>query len=599
MPQPATDALPAAAMTPAGIQSAALLTRRRQIAFALNIVTYLALALALAGVLGAGGWTLIDALMFLCFLIAAPWSVLGFWNAMIGLWLLHGPREHGALTKVAPYAAAGERLSALTSRTAVLMTLRNEDPARAFLRLAAVKASIDSTGQGAHFSYFALSDTSLPEIAAREEKLFAQWRASAGADAARLFYRRRSDNTGYKAGNIRDFCARWGTGFDFMLPLDADSLMAGGTILRMARIMEEYPKLGLLQSLVVGTPAQSAFARIFQFGMRHGMRAYTMGSAWWAGDCGPFWGHNALVRIAPFAAHCELPVLPGGPPLGGQILSHDQLEAVLLRRAGFEARVLPEESGSYEDNPTTILEFTRRDLRWCQGNMQYWRLLSMPGLKFMSRFQLLWAIMMFVGIPAWTLMIALAALKGVFPKDASVFPQGLALSVYGAFLLMYLAPKLAGFLDIVLTPGELARYGGGWRFAAGCLTELLFSFLLGAVTTFRTALFMFGLLFGRTVGWSGQSRDAHALSWETALRGLWPQTLFGVIVLALYWRISPALALWSLPLTAGFVLAVPFAVLTSSPRLGGWLERLRLCGMPEEFSTPPEIRAIGVKRGEV
>ena len=586
-------------MTPAGIQGAAMLTRRRALAGALNGTTFLLLAAALAIVLGAGGWTLIDALILLCFLIAAPWSVLGFWNAMIGLWLLHGPGPRNALDQVAPYAGAGDRLSALAARTAVLMTLRNEDPGRAFLRLAAVKASLDATGQGAHFSYFALSDTSEAVVAVQEDALFAQWQQSAGTDGARVHYRRRDDNAGYKAGNVRDFCARWGGDFDFMLPLDADSLMAGATILRMVRIMEAYPKLGLLQSLVVGTPAQSAFARIFQFGMRHGMRAYTMGSAWWAGDCGPFWGHNALVRIAPFAAHCDLPVLPGGGPLGGQILSHDQLEAVLLRRAGFEVRVLPEETGSYEDNPPTILEFTRRDLRWCQGNMQYWRLLGMPGLKFMSRFQLLWAIMMFVGIPAWTLIIALVALKGVFPKGAAEFPAGLALGVYGAFLLMYLAPKLAGFLDIALSQGELARYGGGWRFAAGCVTELLFSFLLGAVTTFRTALFMLGLLFGRTVGWSGQSRDAHALSWETALKGLWPQTLFGVIVLALYWHISPALALWSLPLTAGFVLAVPYAVLTSSPWLGALLARAKLCGIPEEFSMPPEIRAIGAGKAGV
>ena len=156
-----------------------------------------------------------------------------------------------------------------------------------------------------------------------------------------------------------------------MLPLDADSLMSGEAILRLVRIMQAHPKLGILQSLVVGAPSASAFARIFQFGMRHGMRAYTMGSAWWIGDCGPFWGHNALVRIAPFAEHCHLPILPGQPPLGGHVLSHDQVEATLMRRAGYEVRVLPDESGSWEENPPTMFEFSTRDLRWCQGNMQY------------------------------------------------------------------------------------------------------------------------------------------------------------------------------------------------------------------------------------
>ena len=164
-----------------------------------------------------------------------------------------------------------------------------------------------------------------------------------------------------------------------MLPLDADSLMAGEAVLRLVRIMQAHPRLGILQSLVVGAPAASAFARIFQFGMRHGMRAYTMGSAWWIGDCGPFWGHNAVVRIAPFREHCGLPILPGGPPLGGHVLSHDQVEAALMRRAGYEVRVLPEERGSWEENPPTIFEFSARDLRWCQGNMQYWRLLGTAG----------------------------------------------------------------------------------------------------------------------------------------------------------------------------------------------------------------------------
>ena len=391
---------------------------------------------------------------------------------------------------------------------------------------------------------------------------------------------------------MRDFCDRWGAGYDFMLPLDADSLMDGATILRLVRIGQAYPKLGILQSLVVGAPSQSAFARIFQFGMRHGMRPYTMGSAWWVGDCGPFWGHNALVRIAPFVEHCHLPVLPGGPPLGGQIMSHDQVEAVLMRRAGFEVRVLAEEVGSWEENPPTLLEFTRRDLRWCQGNMQYFRLLGMKGLLPMSRFQLVWAISMFIGIPAWTAIIALSTIKPLDGEPTALFPAASALGLYGAFMFMYLAPKLAGFLDIALTKGGLARYGGGLRFAAGAVTELLFSFLISAAVTVRTSLFMIGLLFGRAVVWNGQARDAHALSWGTAARGLWPQTLFGFLLLAFALALAPGLILWSLPLTAGYFLAIPFAVATADPRLGAAMARIGLCAIPEEIETPPIIAAL-------
>ncbi len=263
--------------------------------------------------------------------------------------------------------------------------------------------------------------------------------------------------------------------------------------------MQAHPRLGILQSLVVGAPAESAFARIFQFGMRHGMRAYTFGSAWWTGDCGPFWGHNAVVRIAPFRDHCDLPILPGKPPLGGHVLSHDQVEATLMRRAGYEVRVLPEEGGSWEDNPPTLFDFSARDLRWCQGNMQYWRLLGPPGLLLMSRFQLAWAILMFVGVPAMTLMIALVPLKILDGEDLSTFPVGLAIGLYLTFLGMYLSPKLAGLADILLAKGGVARYGGLGRFLASAAIEIVFSFLLGAVTTFRITLFMIGLAV-RTLG---------------------------------------------------------------------------------------------------
>ena len=390
-----------------------------------------------------------------------------------------------------------------------------------------MKRSVDATGEGARFDWFVLSDTTAPIIAAQEEALFAQWRAS-DDDGHRLHYRRRRENSGFKAGNIRDFCERWGDAYEFMVMLDADSLMDGDTILRLVRIGEAYPQIGIVQSLVVGAPSRSAFARLFQFGMRAGMRVYTMGAAWWAGDCGPFWGHNALLRVAPFQRHCALPMLRSGAP----ILSHDQIEAVLMRRAGLEVRVLPVETGSYEENPPTVLEFLRRDLRWCRGNMQYVELLTMPGLLPMSRFQLVWAISMFIGAPAWTAIIALAALT---PRvdDVANFPTGSAAAFYVVFLLLYLAPKLAGYVDAALTRGGLARYGGGVRFLASALFEIVASFVIGAVTTLAVTLFLLRLAGGARGGWSGQKRDVHRLSWRDAASDLWPHLIFGAAVSAL------------------------------------------------------------------
>ncbi|HEU0221662.1 MAG TPA: glycosyltransferase, partial [Paracoccaceae bacterium] len=341
------------AMTPAGLQPRAMLARRRAVVAALNLVSLALLGWGVARLLGAGGWSLADGVILAAFLVAAPWIVMGFWNAALGLWLLHGVRD--GVARAAPhfFRDGGE----VGGRIAILMFLRNEAPERAFARLREFRRSIDATGEGGRFDVYVLSDTSIPEIAAEEERAFARARPHLGPGAV---YRRRRENVAWKAGNVRDWLDFWGDAYDYFLPLDSDSLMSGAAVLRMLRIMQNHPRLGILQSLVVGTPAASAFARIFQFGMRHGMRSFTLGAAWWHGDCGPYWGHNALIRTAPFKAHCALPVLPGRGPLSGHVLSHDQLEAAMIRRAGYEVRVIPVEGESWEDNPVTLLDFTRR-----------------------------------------------------------------------------------------------------------------------------------------------------------------------------------------------------------------------------------------------
>lgn len=560
--------------TPAGLQSLAELANRRRLIGCVSLAVYIVLLAWLASILGRDGWSTIDAGIFVAFAIAAPWSVLGVCNAALGFWLLH--LRDDAMSQVAPFAPAGDAKSPPRTRTAMLLTIRNEDVSRVFARLRVMKASVDATGQSESFDWFVLSDTTDPDFAAQEETEFAAWRDADEAAAKRQHYRRRVDNIGYKAGNIREFCERWGAAYEFMIPLDADSLMEGETILQLVRIGEAYPMIGILQSLVVGAPSRSAFARMFQFGMRHGMRTYTMGATWWAGDCGPFWGHNALVRVGPFARHCVLPKLEGDR----HILSHDQIEAVLMRRAGFEVRVLPIECGSYEENPPTLVDFVWRDLRWCQGNMQYLKLLGTPGLLPMSRFQLVWAVSMFVGAPACTAIIALSALKPAI-EDVSKFPSISATLLYLTFLIFYLAPKLAGFADVALTPGGLARYGNAPRFMASAALDIVSSFVIGAVTTLSVSIFLLGLPFDRSIGWTSQTRDAHGLCLRAAARTLWPHLLFGAAVMALAGAFAPRLLLWSLPLTFGYVVAIPFALVSASPKLGARFVRAGLCPSPE------------------
>ncbi len=572
-------------MTPAGLQNLATLERRRLMVAAVSGVIYLTLLLWLAVILSAGGWTFLRMAILVAFAIAAPWSVLGVTNAALGFWLLHFNCD--GLAAIAPFTLMETSGAPLQSRTALLLTIRNENPRRAFQRLRAMRDSVEATGFGERFDFFVLSDTSDLQIALEEQAEFDLWRYETPALADRLHYRRRAGNEGYKAGNIRDFIERWGRAFDFMIPLDADSLMDGETILRLVRIGEAHERIGILQTLVVGAPSESAFARIFQFGMRHGMRTYTMGANWYAADCGPFWGHNALVRVAPFAQHCVLPKLEDDR----HILSHDQIEAALMRRAGFEVRVLPVECGSYEENPPTLLDFVRRELRWCQGNMQYVKLLDLPDLAPMSRFQLIWAISMFIGAPASTLIIILAALLPAV-EDVSSLPLVSLKALYITYLSFHLAPKLAGLADVALTPGGLARYGGAARFWLGAGIEIASSFVIGAVTSFSETMFLAGLAFDRTIGWPEQARDAHGLRLREAASALWPHLAFGATVIWLNGTVAPSLALWSAPLTLGLVVAIPFALVTASPAASDWLRRRGLCATPEEIAQTEILRRL-------
>lgn len=564
-------------MTPAGLQSRRVLTGRRLLMLFLNLTTLGAIMWGIATVFGGDGLDALEVGILVCIGMSAPWTVLGFWNALVGL--IIGMRR-GVPESVALFDEDLSSEAPLQARTAVAMAIRNEDPVRAFTRLMAIRNSLDRSGHGQSFDLFILSDTDNPVIAREEEALFAANRGALdGFGTAR--YRRRSDNAGYKAGNVWEFLRDFGEPYRFFVPLDADSTMGGDLIVRMCRIMEAKPRLGILQSLAVGAPADSVFGRIFQFGMRHGMTSFTLGSAWWQGECGPFWGHNAVVRVAPFKAHCDLPVLGGKPPWGGPVLSHDQIEAVLMRRAGYEVRVLPIEAESYEDNPVSILDFMKREQRWCNGNMQYWRLLGMPGLPLVSRFQLVQAILMYLSAPAWMLLTALGMIK-VAVDPTGFFHHDLAVTMFLIVVGMSLAPKIFGAISVAVQPGGMARYGGRLQFLKGVLVETVFSILMSPAVALRLTIFLGGLLMGRRIGWNGQDRDAHGVSWSLASKELWPQTLFGLAMIVVFGLYAPMALAWSAPVVMGLVLAIPFAVVTASPRLGRRLAARKVCAIPEE-----------------
>jgi len=565
----------------------------RRIVFALLVVASVAAMLGLmAYTLGDGGLDIVDGMMLACFAVTLPWSVIGFWNAVIGFVLMRFTGD--PMARVAPWAQLDRRDTAIAGRTTILVCTRNEDAARLHRNLADMIAGLIATGAAPHLHLFLLSDTDRPDIAAAEAGMATALKARFGAALA-ITYRRRLTNPGFKAGNIRDFCERWGGDFDFALVLDADSFMSPAAILRLIRVIAAHPRLGIVQSLVVGRPSLSPFARVFQFGMRLGMRSYTLGSAFWQGDCGPYWGHNAIIRLKPFIAHCALPILPGGGPLSGHVLSHDQVEAALMRRAGYDVRVLPEEGGSWEENPPTLLEFIRRDLRWCQGNMQYWRLLTLPGLRAVSRCQLGLAILMFIGSPAWVLFVALATFRGLLIEaPGPVFRPEAGMLLFVLAMGMTFAPKIASILDIVVRPGAAEGFGGAARFLASAVLEMAFFAVLAPIMAVAHTVFVSGLAVGRAIGWTAPVREDHRVTVAAATQRLWVQTLAGVGLLAWFVVMAPGALGYGIPFFAPLLLAIPFAMVSARPDVGAVLRRLELATIPEEVAPPSGLAPLGL-----
>ncbi|WMS44103.1 glucans biosynthesis glucosyltransferase MdoH [Acuticoccus sp. MNP-M23] len=563
------------------------LWRRRLLVGTLNLLTIGGLAGLMGLVLGRGGWTVFEAGMMTAFLVTLPWLAIGFWNAVIGALLIaRGERDDD------PLALSFNPGAAIVTRTAIAMAIRNEAPGPVVLRLSAIMDDLEDHGAADAFDIHILSDTDDAEIAVAEAAEIERWRAGSGR-AAQIFYRRRDTNEGYKAGNLREFCQRCLPDYAFFLPLDADSHLSAGSILRLVRTMEQNPRLGILQTLVVGTPARAFFTRVFQFGMRHGMRAYTTGSAWWAGDCGPYWGHNALIRLAPFARACNLPVLPGDGPLGGHVMSHDQVEAVLMRRAGYHVRVIAQEGESWEENPPSLPDFIRRELRWCQGNMQYFQLIGMRGLKTMSRVQLGLAILMYLGAPAWMAFLVLGAASVLSGgSEAAAIANGPGVVLFAIILTMSFAPKLMGLAGILGSRRESARYGGRGRVVLGGLVEIILTTLMAPVVAFAIAVFAVGLLFGQRLDWRAQSRSGRRVSWAEAGRSFWPQTLFGAVLLVVLANFMPGVLPWAVPVIAGLLLAIPLAVVTTSATLSRWSRARGLCDIPEDHAPPPALVRI-------
>ncbi len=513
-------------------------------------------------VLAPGGWTAAKLAMLAGLAGTAPWTGLCLANGVSGfLVLLFRPT-----TK--PPTPPGD-----LPPLAIAMTVRNEDLAPILAGLRALLDALVAACPDWKVVASILSDTQEPAFVAKEEQCL-----GALMPSDRIRYRRRVDNAGFKAGNIMEFLDHHADGFSLMLVLDADSTMSADAVLRLARALRADPHLGIVQHLTVGVPATSPFPRLFQFGMRAGMRTWAAGQDWWQGDSGPYWGHNAMIRIAPFRTHARLPLLPDGKP----ILSHDQVEAALLRGAGWGVRVLAEEDGSWEAFPPALPEHLGRELRWLAGNLQYRHLLRLPGLRPMGRWQLLQAILLFTSAP-FTLLFLLGAAVAAATDHASAFPAAPALGLTLAWAGSLYAPKLLGYLEVFVSSTERSRYGGAARFVAGVVAETVFTLAYDAINPVSKVGAMLRLILGRRPGWAAQNRVDRGVGWGEAVRLCWPHTLLGVVVFAGFACAGERAVVWAMPFVGGLLVAVPFAVLTADRCVGRWLRRRGVAVIPEEL----------------
>jgi membrane glycosyltransferase len=544
-------------------------------------------------VLAVGGVTALEWVLLILFATNFSWISLALTNAMVGL------------VAVSLYRSR-PRIVELSRRTAVVMPTYNEDPPRVFAALAAI---VDDFTRGAHaahahcFDWFVLSDSTDPEIWLAEERALVELRRRLGG-TANVYYRHRPRNTGRKAGNIADFVQGWGGAYDHMLVLDADSLMTAEAVVALALAMENDPDAGIIQTMPLIVNRNTMFARLQQFAARFYGPVICTGLSAWSGRTGNYWGHNAIIRTRAFAGACGLPPLSGRPPLGGMIMSHDFVEAALMRRAGWAVYMLPHIPGSYEESPPTLIDLAVRDRRWCQGNLQHIRVLAARGLRLISRQHLATGIFSYLASPIWMaqLLVGIALVlqshyvrPEYFTNEFQLlpaFPQSdpaRALQLFGITMAVLLAPKAFGLALAFADRGMRASCGGGRRMAASALIEIVFSALMAPILMVSQTGAVLRILSGMDSGWNPQRRDDGSVPFATIAAGHVPHTLLGCMTLVAGLLIAPSLVVWMSPTIAGLLLAAVLIWASGQLAAGLALRRAGLLLTPEETSPPPIV----------
>jgi len=527
----------------------------RWTAFAVSALTSTFAAWLFIMLARADGWTSLDSARLVLSTLCVFWLTWGTMSGLIGLlpMRLSIPERHGP------------RHPDRVRRTALLMPIYHEDPPSTFARVAAMSARLTAIDAHRDIDIFILSDSQSLDAASREalwlERLLTDCEAR-----EQIFYRRRSKNSGRKAGNVEDFIRQSGAAYDYALVLDADSLMEAEAILDMIARMDEAPDLGLLQSLPLIVHARSIFGRVLQFSADLYTPVFARGTALMQGREGPYWGHNAIFRVRAFAQSCGLPELSGKPPFGGQILSHDYVEAALLARAGYEVRLDPTIGGSFEEGPDNLLDFAKRDQRWCQGNLQHSRVLLAPELHAWNRITLLQGIFNYLMPPVWLVLLIVSIASADMARIGrnSVPPDWVGWALIGFVAGILILPKLL-IAALQVRAGKTRGVGGAALLLLSVFAELVVSTLTAPIVLMFQVRAVLRVLFGFDGGWPASNRTDSVLGIGQAWASAWWITCCGACGLAVVIAASPALLVWSLPVALPMILAPLLIALTSLP----------------------------------
>ena len=557
--------------------------------------------IAIAGIwlmsstLAPGGFSATEWLLLALFVPLFSQIAFGFAIAFWGFVILARGGDPWQVMRTLPPEPSAT--APLPGSTAVVLPVFNEDPGRTFAGLENMFTSLGKSPHAKAFDFFILSDSNDPDRWLEEELAWTELCRRLNA-FGRIFYRKRRVSLHGKSGNIADFCRRWGSRYRYLLILDADSVMEGSTIVRLAQAMDANPAAGIIQTgpqIVRGT---SLLQRLIQFTTRAAGPVFAAGSNFWHLGAGNYWGHNAIIRLQPFMEQCVLPEIPGETAAERHIMSHDTIEASLMKKAGYQVWFAYLEPGSYEEGPPNLLDSLKRDRRWCQGNLQHFWFLFAPSTHFANRLHIFFGLMAYLTAPMLTLFIALSAWDFYQKEQFARLSDRLGsfshadqatLSLLGLTIALLFLPKVFGTLLLLARTRGLGRKAG---VAASAVLETIFSILLAPVLLYFYTKFVILTLLGLRVAWKTQNRSDAGLSLSDAIRNFGSPTLTGLAATAAAAVWTPALLPWLSPVLAGLVLAVPLAMLTASSSAGRWLRNRGLLLIPEEESTPAILQNL-------